>query len=136
MDENKILWIEDDYLLLKPLIEQIKKANYMFDFAKNKLEAINLLNRSIYDLIILDIILPEGEYFEDREPEPYVGLNLLRYMVNEIKIETPIIIISVINDMLVKTEAKKLGVVTYLNKGSIRPSELKILVDQIIRGGL
>jgi two-component system, OmpR family, response regulator len=134
MKEKKILWIEDDYILLKPLIEQLRKANYLFDFAKDRKEAIASLGRSKYDLIILDIILPEGEYVEDREPEANVGMSLLKYIVSDLKLETAIIIISVINDPKVKSEAEDLGVMLYLNKGSIKPSELKILVDEIFRG--
>ena len=130
--KRKILWIEDDYILLKPLIEQLKRSGYIFDYAKDKKEAIKLLNRSKYDLIILDIILPEGEYVDYREPELYVGLSLLEYIVKDLKIDVPIIVISVINDQKIRSEALKLGVKTYLNKGSIKPSELKTLVNNMI----
>jgi CheY-like chemotaxis protein len=136
MNGRKILWIEDDYILLRPLIEQMRKADYLFDYAKDKSEAIKLLSRSKYDLIILDIIIPEGEYVDYREPEAYVGLEILKYIVNVMKLVTPVIVISVINDQKIKKEASELGVKIYLNKGSIRPSELKSLVDSILGGPL
>ena len=70
----KILWIEDDYLELMPLIKTLKKAGCMFDYAINERTAIDQLNCSTYDLIILDIIIPEGVYNEDRDLLFHVGL--------------------------------------------------------------
>jgi DNA-binding response OmpR family regulator len=128
----KILWIEDDYLELMPLIKTLKKAGCMFDYAINELEAIEHLNRSEYNLIFLDIIIPEGVYHEDRDPLFHVGLKLLDQIVNEMNIKTPVIVISVVNDKEVNIKLNDLKVKKILFKGRILPSELKASVEAVL----
>jgi CheY-like chemotaxis protein len=128
-----ILWIEDDYIVLKPLIKPLEKAGYIFDYAKNQREALECLSNRAYDLIILDIIIPEGEYHSEREPLLHVGVKLLHKIVKELGIKTPIIVVSVLNDKLLKDEIKGLGVKKVLAKGRILPSELKKEVDKILK---
>jgi CheY-like chemotaxis protein len=135
MKNCRILWVEDDYKNLLPLIEPLRKI-YLFDYAVNEREAIALLKEHFYDLIILDIILPEGVYYEDRDPEAYVGLKLLDKIINELKIETQIIVITVVNDRRIMGKINDLGVNKILNKGRIMPSELKKIVEELIPANL
>jgi CheY-like chemotaxis protein len=135
MPENyKIIWIEDDYKSLRPLVYPLLAEGYIFDYAINEMEAMQFLRRTKYDLIILDIIIPEGVYKDHEEPELFVGLRLLRAILNELKLETPILILSVVNDPKVEKELSDLKIENILSKGQVLPSQLRIMVKNIIGG--
>lgn len=132
MTNLKILWIEDDYLELMPLIKILKNAGCIFDYAKNEIEAVAQLNSSTYDLIILDIIIPEGVYHDDRDPLFHVGLKLLNKIVNEMNNKIPVIVVSVVNDETIKAQLRDLNVKKILLKGRLLPSELKSNIEEVL----
>jgi len=56
--ENKILLIDDDSRFLGQAIELLKKNKYKIGFALNVEDAFKVLDKTKYDLIILDINMP------------------------------------------------------------------------------
>ena len=60
----KILVVEDDHLLNKTLCYNLIAAGYPADSAMSKATAKKLLEKQAYDLIILDINLPDGNGFD------------------------------------------------------------------------
>ena len=60
----KILMIEDDLSLLTGLSFAIKKQGYELDIAKTCLEAEKVFENGKYDLVILDVSLPDGSGFD------------------------------------------------------------------------
>ncbi len=56
----KIILIEDDYYLRDGLCELLQKEDYTVLCAQNCAEGRSLLQKEIYDLAILDIMLPDG----------------------------------------------------------------------------
>jgi two-component system, OmpR family, response regulator len=133
LKEHKILWIEDDYRMLLPLIAPLRDAGFLFDFAVDEISAMQLLKRTEYNLIILDIIIPEGVYYEGREPENFVGLRLAGRIRNELRLRTPILVLSVIGDERIKNRLKELGINDFLSKGRIMPSELMLIVKNLVK---
>lgn len=61
---NKILLVEDDLILNEGLTYSINKAGYQIDSAKTVQESLNLYKTNQYDLLILDITLPDGTGFD------------------------------------------------------------------------
>jgi len=55
----KILVVEDDEPLLKTLISILEEGSYEVDFATDGDNGLYLAERRIYDLLILDIMLPQ-----------------------------------------------------------------------------
>ena len=59
-----ILFIEDDIGLIKGLSFALKNHGYETSIARTKLEAEGLLKAGSYDLIILDVSLPDGSGYD------------------------------------------------------------------------
>lgn len=61
---NKILLVEDDLILNEGLTYSINKAGYQIDSAKTVQESLNFYKTNHYDLLVLDITLPDGTGFD------------------------------------------------------------------------
>ncbi len=60
----KILLVEDNQVNQKLVVTLLKKAAYMTDIARNGYEAIKALERDHYDLVLMDVQMPEMDGFE------------------------------------------------------------------------
>lgn len=60
----KILLIEDDMSLVSGLVFALKKQGYELDVARTSLEADALWADGKYDLVVLDVSLPDGSGFD------------------------------------------------------------------------
>jgi len=61
---NKILLVEDDLSLIDGLMYSLKKQGFEIDNARTVKEADALFQEGNYDLLILDLKLPDGSGFE------------------------------------------------------------------------
>ena len=61
---KRIFFVEDDLSLINGLKFAFKKENYDLDVARTISEADKLLSERKYDLLILDVSLPDGSGFE------------------------------------------------------------------------
>ncbi len=61
---KRIFFVEDDLSLINGLSFAIKKQGYEIDIARTSLEAEKLWVSGKYDLVILDVSLPDGSGFE------------------------------------------------------------------------
>ena len=100
----KVLIIEDEYSLADAIAETLKKENYqvqiMTDGEKGEDEALT----GIYDLILLDVMLPHRNGFE-----------ILKSMKQE-KIETPVIMLTAKSEMSDKLNGLENGADDYITK--------------------
>lgn len=62
--KSRILLLEDDISLADGLCYSLEKNEYMVETAESVQEAKELLLRSQYDLLLLDVTLPDGTGFE------------------------------------------------------------------------
>ncbi len=61
---SRILVVEDNLLNQKYLKGILKKQNLTFDMANNGLEALNLIDKHTYDVILMDIRMPEMDGYQ------------------------------------------------------------------------
>ncbi len=61
---KRILIAEDDFVNQKLITHSLKPTGVLFDIAGNGVEAIELLRKGDYDLILMDINMPEMDGFE------------------------------------------------------------------------
>ncbi len=60
----KILVAEDNAVNQQVILKTLEKLGYAADMASNGVEALNLLSRAVYDLVLMDCEMPEMDGFE------------------------------------------------------------------------
>ena len=100
----KILIVEDEYSLADAIAETLQKENYTTKIVTNGEDGEDEALTGIYDLILLDVMLPGKDGFE-----------ILRNLKNE-KINTPIIMITAKSEMTDKLKGLENGVDDYITK--------------------
>lgn len=116
---NKILVIEDHQSTRKGLSSLLKQAGYTVDETDNGFEAESIVTSVPYDLILIDLILPQTN-----------GLHLLK-KIKEIFPSTEVIIMTGHETIESAILAMKLGAYDYLLK-PIEPSKLLNSIHQAI----
>ena len=61
---NKILLVEDNEMIVKGLVYSLSKEGFETNIAYNAQEAESKVESNVYDIIILDVMLPDGNGFE------------------------------------------------------------------------
>ena len=61
---NNILYVEDDLSLIDGLKYTLETSGYMIDISRTVKEALTLFRQSQYDLLLLDVTLPDGTGFD------------------------------------------------------------------------
>lgn len=120
-DEKKsVLIVEDEKIASTQIKNMFKSLNYKVDTAMNAQEASNLLNSNDYDLMTLDIFLPDKN-----------GLDLLNEIRNnELTNNIPIIIISCSPEAIATAQASGNKIIACLEK-SFDIEQLKETITEI-----
>lgn len=116
----KILLIEDEIELLDSVSESLKTGGFICEKAENFNKAEEKIALYQYDVVILDISLPDGN-----------GLNLLNQLKDNHP-ETGVLIVSAKNSLDDKLTGLDLGADDYLTK-PFHFSELNSRINAIIR---
>ncbi|MBG9791444.1 PhoP family transcriptional regulator [Paenibacillus dendritiformis] len=103
MNQHKILVVEDDCDILNLITRYLQKQNYCVHSAFNGKEALELFASNDYQLIILDLMLPEINGYE--------LIEIIRKQKN-----VPVLILSAKTDEIDKIEALDLGADDYITK--------------------
>lgn len=61
---NKILLVENNEMIVKGLVYSLSKEGFETNIAYNAQEAESKIESNVYDIIILDVMLPDGNGFE------------------------------------------------------------------------
>lgn len=100
----RILVIEDEVFLSEALTELLKKNKYTVDAVYNGSDGLEYGLTGIYDIIILDIMLPKMN-----------GLDVLRALRNN-SISTPVMLLTAKSEVQDKIEGLDTGADDYLTK--------------------
>lgn len=114
----KILIIEDEIDLAQSIESYFKQEGYICEFANDLNSAIEKVSIYLYDCIILDLNLPDGN-----------GLDLIQYLKNE---NTGILILSANQQLEDKVSGLNKGADDYITK-PFHLAELNARVKSIIR---
>lgn len=116
---SKILLIEDNETIILGLEYLFKEEGFDFEIANNKKDAISKMQNSIFDIILLDIMLPDGNGFE-----------ICKYIQKEIK--TPIIFLTAKDEERDVVQGLELGAEDYIIK-PFRNRELVSRIKNVLR---
>jgi DNA-binding response OmpR family regulator len=111
----KILIIEDEYSLADAIAETLKKENFDIDIVTDGEKGENEALTNVYDLILLDIMLPNKNGFE-----------ILTNLKKE-KIDAPIIILTAKSEIYDKLNGLENGADDYITK----PFHMRELVARV-----
>lgn len=111
----KILIIEDEYSLADAIAETLKKEKFTTNIITNGEEGENEALTNIYDLILLDVMLPDKD-----------GFTILENLRKE-KIETPIIMLTAKSEMSDKLNGLENGADDYITK----PFHMRELIARV-----
>ncbi|HLW20650.1 MAG TPA: response regulator [Cyclobacteriaceae bacterium] len=110
--KNKRVLIVDDNALNRKVFENIIGYSYLFDVATNGLEAIDLIKRAHYDIILMDIQMPKLD-----------GISALKIIKAENLTLSPIIAISAYSNQADRDYFLSTGFDDFMAK-PVRPRDL------------
>ncbi|MDD2895238.1 MAG: response regulator transcription factor [Aliarcobacter sp.] len=116
----KILLVEDDIMLNEMITEYIASTGHVIISAKTGMESLAILEKEKFDLLILDINLPDIDGFEILE------------RLHEQKRMVPTIYISALIDIEEISRAFDLGCFDYLKK-PFHLKELTLRINKILK---
>lgn len=111
----KILIIEDEYSLADAIAETLKKENFTVEIITDGQEGEEEALTNIYDLILLDVMLPNKNGFE-----------ILKQLRKE-KVDTPIIMLTAKTEIYDKLNGLENGADDYITK----PFHMRELVARV-----
>lgn len=100
----KILYVEDERYMALAVAQVLKKSNYSVDLAHDGESGLDLALSGLYDIVILDIMLPKMS-----------GMNVLR-QIRKQGIETPVILLTAKGETEDKVTGLDSGADDYLAK--------------------
>lgn len=112
----KILICEDNKLAVKTLSYIIEKEGFISETAEDGNKALSFIENNTYDLIIMDIHLPF-----------HSGLELIKYARTDLKLDTPVLILTAFSDPQMQHQSGELGISGYI----IKPFNPTDLIQQI-----
>lgn len=117
---QKILIVDDEKPIVTLLKYNLEKAGFTTEEAYDGLEAIKKGETNGYDLIVLDLMLPEMD-----------GIEVCKHLRNN-KIETPILMLTAKDEEFDKVLGLELGADDYLTK-PFSPKEVIARIKAILR---
>ncbi len=111
----RILIVEDDDRIAKPLMEDLKHQGYAVDFARDGLEGWEYAQAANYDLILLDVMLPKMD-----------GITLCKRL-RAARFSTPILMLTARDTISDKVTGLDAGADDYL----IKPFDLEELSARV-----
>jgi len=117
----KILICEDNQLAMNTLSFILEKEGFKSDTAEDGNIALTLLQKTVYDLILVDIHMPF-----------HSGLELIKYLRSDLKMNTPVLVLTAFSDLQMQRQAEELGISGYIVK-PFDPSDLIRRIFSILK---
>jgi len=116
---TRILIVDDEEIVIRSCKRILASDEFHLDSASDGLEALEKINTTDYDMLILDIKMPKMN-----------GIEVLR-RVKETRPDTDVIMITGLNQIETAVKAMKLGAFDYLPK-PFDPEELELVVARAL----
>lgn len=123
-----ILVVDDEPDLRRNLEKTLEKEGYRFETAANSSEALQKLEKRSFDLIVLDVIMPDWTGKLSKR----AGIDLLKEIRSK-GLNTVVVLLSANEKIELVSEATLYGPIKYLVKGSVSQQEFIKTVQEAIR---
>ncbi len=121
----RILLVEDNVISLNFAMQLIKKMNFSVDTASNGKEAISALETSSYDLVLMDIQMPEMDGFEAMK-------HIRDHRSKLINPEVPVVAMTAHAMKEDQQQCLEAGMDDYISK-PVRPNTLASVIDRVLK---
>lgn len=119
---GKILFVEDDKVIIDLYKRPLEEEGFQIECFSSGQQGIMALQTIPYDLIILDVVLPEVN-----------GIEILKKIKqNEKTANIPVLMLSNLDQTEIMEQAKQLGAAGYYMKSSNDPKKLNNEVKKIL----
>jgi DNA-binding NtrC family response regulator len=115
----RILIVDDEEIVIKSCLRILGGGDYYVEVAHNGREALRKIEENSYDVMILDVVMPN-----------MCGLEVLR-RVNETHPDTMVIMVTGLSQVDTVVQARKLGARDFISK-PFEPDELKLVVQRAL----
>lgn len=112
---KSILMTDDSIIARKKIKAVLKSAGYEVSEATNGAEAIQMLESKSFDLLMLDLLMPEVDGFE-----------VLRHIKSE-SIEIPVVVLSADIQDATRELCLELGAKDFINKPPVKEDLLAVI---------
>jgi len=117
MSEVNILWVDDEIELLKPHIMFLRNRGYEVDVCNNGYDAIDMVRENLYDLVILDEMMPG-----------MTGLETLP-LIKEIRSTLPVVMVTKSEEENIMDKAVGSKIADYLIK-PVNPNQVLLSIKK------
>ena len=104
--EFRILVVEDHFINQEMICEMLKRLGYLVDTANNGQEALNCMTENLYDVILMDLQMPEMDGYEAtriiREDKAKHRIPIIALTANHVKADLERCLESGMNGYLTK----------------------------------
>lgn len=121
MKKVKLLMVDDDQFIKKIYTDRFEAAGFDVTTAHSVNEGKNSFVDHEYDVVILDYVMPQES-----------GIDFLKWLKDEKKLNIPVIVLSALNQEESKEEAKAAGASSYLVKDQVNPEALVEEVNRLL----
>ncbi|MDP2671481.1 MAG: response regulator [bacterium] len=122
MEEKKVLLVEDDQFIRNLYERMLSKGGYRVKIATNGNEALEIAKKESFDLLLLDIMMPEKD-----------GFQVLQELKEDNKTrDLNVIVLSNLDDDPLLTKALSLGAKAYIIKSSASPAKVLEEIKSVI----
>ncbi len=115
--QQRVLFIDDEPYFQTIYGNTLKKAGYQVTFAKNGQEALDVLEKQDFEILVVDLIMPIMS-----------GLTFLKQIKNKIQ-KSKILCLTSLDSVTDQLAVKKLGVKYFFMKSDTGPAELVDIIQ-------
>jgi len=119
---KQILLVEDDPFLIDIYTTKLKESGFSVEVATDGEGGIRKLRGKKFDLLVLDIVLPQID-----------GWEILKKIKEDLKIKIPTVILSNLGQKEEVEKGMKLGAAKYLIKAHYTPSEVVEEMKEVLK---
>ncbi len=117
----QVLIVDDNEINRDMLVRRLRRKDFDLSMAVNGREALSMIQTNLYDLILLDIMMPEVD-----------GYTVLKYLKEDSRLcNIPVIMISALEEMNSVMQCMEIGADDYLTK-PFDPNLLKAAVNRCL----
>lgn len=120
---KRVLVVEDTELLRRMYADSLTRDGYEVTTAADGMDAVSILRDQVPDLVLLDLIMPRMG-----------GLDVLRHVKADPRTaRVPVLVLSNLGQDSDIQEALELGAVDYMIKNDVRPSDISLKINTLLR---